>query len=191
MGARYIANYSYAGPLVVTTGDTSADTDFEVDLRDEGVVQPYSKGYLRWGRDQGCSFVDGNARDWDSRYFCSKHRAFECTFDNRMAGVCDIRRTWQLSKQYTCGTFQGGITRCDQKLNDNCDSSSGCRLPTILQHFTSSTAAAAAGAGANPGQTGGYSSAMDFVPVRIGCVGVARVVRWAPAASHAGLTCVT
>ena len=166
---QYIANYSFTGPLVQTSGDTSEDTDFDVDST-EVAVQEFSPGYLRWGRQEGCGFVQGNAKDWGDRYFCKSHREYTCSYDNRMAAVCDIRSGWQLSSQYTCGTYQPGVgTRCDVKLNDNCDSNNGCRLPSLLQHFTSATASAAfGGAVVNPGSTGGYSSAMDFVPVKIG-----------------------
>jgi len=214
---QYIANYSITGPLVETTGDTSSDTEFTVELTETPTAQ-YGPGYLRWGRDQGCDFVNGNARDWDERYFCSTHREFTCSYDNRMSAVCDIRSNWQVPLQYvvayavvrvcrcasvvvrvrvlvqvtmvrgrelsvlachahpvschapryTCGTqLSGGSMDCNAQLNTNCDMS-GCYLPTIYQHFTAQTAGAAAGSGASPSRTGGFSSAMDYVPVRIG-----------------------
>lgn len=167
---QYRANYSFTGPLIVTTGDTGQKLDFKVDstLAAKDLPAPLSPGYLRWGRHQGCDFVQQKATQWSDNYQCKQHREFACTFDHRLSAVCDIKSTWTLGSQYTCGTFSSGRTQCGVKLNDNCIGSF-CKLPTPLQHFNAETAKAATGKSSAPAdQTGGFSSAMDFAPVRIG-----------------------
>ena len=50
-----------------------------------------SPGYLRWGRQQGCAFVTGSARDWPEEYLCTKVNQYGCSSDNRVSSVCTIR----------------------------------------------------------------------------------------------------
>ncbi len=47
--------------------------------------------YIRWGRHEGCGFVEGNVRQWSERYRCAVHNDYGCSFDNRMSAVCSLR----------------------------------------------------------------------------------------------------
>lgn len=173
---QYIANYSYTGNLVEMTGDTGgkgAPSKMEI-VPQEGWVPPvvYSPGQLRWGRNEGCAFVENSAAEWSDQYRCSVHRDFACSYDNKMSAVCVLTPTWALPEDgtFTCGDCPEGQRDCDARCtlpNDQCDG--GCKLPTMFQYFSAEQAAAAfpGASGIEAARTGGFSSAMDYAPVRL------------------------
>ena len=116
-----------------------------------------SPGYLRWGRGQGCAFVQNNARTWPSEYLCTTSGQYGCSSDNRVASVCQMRSGIQMNKVYSCGGYNvnGYSSGVCNNVNTNCGSDTGCPLPPDYQVF------------GNSGQ-GGWSDAMDAVPVMLG-----------------------
>ena len=94
---QYVANYSMAGRLQATSADTDEGSDLVAtdflrwnvytEVPDAGL----SPGYLRFGRGEGCGFVEGNAREWSDRYLCTTNNDYGCSFDNRMSAVCTLR----------------------------------------------------------------------------------------------------
>jgi hypothetical protein len=94
---QYLANYSMAGRLIQPEegpddgGDLIALDFLRWDLKQRPKPPPLSRGYLRWGRHEGCAFVTGSARQWPARYLCGKDDEYGCSADNRMASVCSLR----------------------------------------------------------------------------------------------------
>lgn len=178
---QYIANYSQGGRLHASDTDTSTRADasaIEVTPGDDFEPRTLSPGMLRWGKNEGCEFVRGSAADWPEEYICKVHKEYDCTPDNRMSAVCTVLQGWNFqSDVFTCGDCpgsndQGGCTpTCQFPTNDNCQAGNvNCGLPTMYQYFTSDEASAAfkTTQAVDPTTVGGFSSAMDFVPVRIG-----------------------
>mmetsp|Transcript_24598 Transcript_24598/g.85538 ORF Transcript_24598/g.85538 Transcript_24598/m.85538 type:complete len:1188 (-) Transcript_24598:195-3758(-) len=177
---QYIANYSMGGRLVEGGADTTRDTVYKIDVTpgDDFTPTTRSPGMLRWGKDLGCDFVQKSAALWPDSYFCKKHKEFGCTPDHRMSAVCTVLAGWSFpNRVFTCGDCPGSETgygcrpECQSPPNDNCPPSGvGCGLPSMYQYFDAAGAQAAFGTrqAVDPGTTGGFSSAMDFVPVSIG-----------------------
>jgi MFS family permease len=174
---QYIVNYSMAGPLLPAQVDDFKTLNSLSFLRTNDAPEAYvpppprTIGALRWGRNQGCSFIDGAPMtSWPSRYLCSKHQAYTCTPDNRMAAVCIVRSDWTVEQNPTCGDFRqdGSGPQCNLP-NDNCNGAT-CELPSYMQHYaTDAEAASASGVGgATTSATGGYNNAMDYLPLRVG-----------------------
>mmetsp|Transcript_24599 Transcript_24599/g.85546 ORF Transcript_24599/g.85546 Transcript_24599/m.85546 type:complete len:1232 (-) Transcript_24599:195-3890(-) len=173
---QYIANYSYTGPLVQLTGDTGGKGKApKIEIIPQPGWKPavvYPVGQLRWGRNEGCEFVRQSAGLWNDRYRCHKNRDFGCSYDNKMSAVCLLTPTWALPEDatYTCGDCPEGQRTCDARCtlpNDQC--AGGCKLPTMYQYFTAEQAPAAlnVAGGVEAARTGGFSSAMDYAPVRL------------------------
>lgn len=178
---QYIANYSKAGRLLPPSGDTGKDQEYEVKVQRPDDFEPpftHTPGELRWGKNEGCDFLFGNPGEWHEDYFCNKHREFDCTADNRMSAVCSIATGWSFpSNRFTFGDCPGSSSLSDYRctptgtvtLNDNCISPTSCGLPSMYQYFTDADAARALGKTQGDSRTtGGFSSALDFVPVRLG-----------------------
>jgi hypothetical protein len=60
-----------------------------------GVGVPERPGTLRWGRDQGCSFVVGSGAQWSPEYICGTDGELGCTPDHRMIAMCVVRTAWR------------------------------------------------------------------------------------------------
>lgn len=175
---QYIANYSMAGKLTPNTADDFSSSSFSFLQRTSqsagGYVPPPppSPGALTWGKGEGCSFVNGNARTWPEQYTCSKQQEYGCTPDHRMSAVCVIS---QYTAEPTCASYgefvQGAGPQCGvDNTNDGCVSGGGCGIPLRQRYFQSDAAAVAASgiSTASARTTGGFSNAMDYVPVFVG-----------------------
>jgi len=171
---QYVANYSRAGRMIDTQGDSGKQMEYKVDLdRPEGFVAPWTRppGFLYWGFKQGCEFVQGSGGEWSDTYFCNKNRDFDCTHDHRMSAVCSVSTGWSFPNDiFSCGHCPsvGCSPTCTETRNDNPLAGGGYGLPTMFQYFDQAGANAAMGGAVVAGQTGGFSSALDFVPVRLG-----------------------
>lgn len=142
---------------------------------------PFTPGALRWGRSGGCGFVLGDPRkEWDPELFCLTTRKFGCTPDNRMSATCVVRSGAGVDKQYSCGfRHEDGGCSAGPSQTDGCDANNqNCALPIEQQHFTAAEASDAFGASGSltaaqqaaraVDRVGGFSAAMDYVPVRVG-----------------------
>jgi hypothetical protein len=104
MADQYIANYSNAGRLEQASADTDEGSDLVAtdflrwNVYTEVPAAALSPGYVRFGRQEGCAFVEGNAREWSERYLCSKNNDYGCSFDNRMSAVCTLRSALSVPK---------------------------------------------------------------------------------------------
>ena len=164
---RYAPKMSSVGDLW-STGATG---------KQEGVDSfTATPGYLRWGRKQGCAFVEGNPQDWSERYACTTDEAegYGCTADNRMSARC-VMNVWG-----TAATAQATTKRTAKKFVDplsSIDDSDGVAVNVVLTPQNSVGSGAAlpplyqypkiTGDGAKT-YLAGWSDAMDFVPVKVG-----------------------
>ena len=124
---------------------------------------PLSPGYPRWGRGQGCAFVHSPPSAWNSRYTCNEHQSYGCSADNRETGVCVLNDAISVppTASFTC---QGKSGPCENGPADG-------TLPAMYRYFTDSQAKDAfpSFSGSFSGATtGGFSSSMDYAPVRLG-----------------------
>eukprot|EP00501_MAST-03F_sp_TOSAG23-6_P000289 GSMAST32.ASY1.ANO1.296.1 assembled CDS len=117
-------------------------------------------GYLRWGRHQGCTFVNSNnpVEDWSSEYVCkdlSDPNATGCTSDNRMSARCNVFR-WPNGDFQAPENFSspgGSSPTAPLKIYRNPDHPA---LPSWYRYYGSGDS------------VGGFSDSMDYVPVRVG-----------------------
>ena len=65
-------------------------------IEEEKPVDSLSPGYLTWGRKEGCDFLRKSAREWSSRYKCTKHLDHGCTADNKNGAVCSLVTDWEV-----------------------------------------------------------------------------------------------
>ena len=96
---HYIANYSNAGRLVEPSTNTVTDeVNVFANTRDvtperlvtDQINHVHSKGYLRWGRGEGCAFYSQQPSEWPDAYQCKENNVGACTPDNRMAALCRL-----------------------------------------------------------------------------------------------------
>lgn len=130
------------------------------DANEEGMTssrEDMSPGFIRWGRLQGCSFVNKKPtpENWGNRYTCQSANAYGCTPDNRMSAVCILN-------QY--GTTQLGLTNAAEKFpcppansGPSCTQRTNQGLPQDYRYFTGEKS-----------DWGGHSESMDYAPVRVG-----------------------
>uniref|UniRef100_A0A7S0PH71 Uncharacterized protein n=1 Tax=Cafeteria roenbergensis TaxID=33653 RepID=A0A7S0PH71_CAFRO len=137
------------------------------------LARPRSRESLTgaWGRGQGCPFVLGKpSASWPSQYLCERSQQLGCTPDRKQRAICVVNPVWDLasSGEVTCGRWDSatGTAVCSDVRNDACDAGS-CGIPSWMRPFPTLEGAQQATqlASANPGRTGGFSSAMDFAPV--------------------------
>jgi hypothetical protein len=178
---QYIANYSMAGPLTPATANDVVETSLTfletagTSGADPGYTPPPapSPGALRWGRGQGCDFVNKNARTWAPQWTCNSSVdntvKYGCTADNLMSAVCVIQNTYTAEPSCASeGNFQANQGPTCGLSNDAC-SGGACKIATVMRWFTSDDDAVAAyGTGATAATTAGFSNAMDYVPVQVG-----------------------
>ena len=165
---QYAVNFTMGGRLVEpeTQSFTIGSFGFlqsvqEGDADRYDPPEPLSPGYPRWGRGEGCDFVLGSAKDWSERYRCSEHQSYGCSFDNRESAVCVLNDAITADAPFTC---RGKSGPCANPPADR-------TLPSMYQYFTDDEAAEAFPSFTgtfNGATTGGYSSSMDYVPVRLG-----------------------
>jgi len=167
----YSVNYTAAGGRLVVpeAADFTIKTfDFlrAVDSQSEDRYDPpapRSPGYPRWGRGQGCAFVHSSPNQWNTRYTCREHQEYGCSPDNRETGVCVLNSGISVppANDYTC---EGKRGPCEKGPADG-------TLPSMYRYFTDSQAtdAFASFSGSFSGATtGGFSSSLDYAPVRLG-----------------------
>jgi hypothetical protein len=143
---------------------------------------PFTRGTIRWGhkvweqlpllpsvvsRDvclcasivdqEGCNFVIGSPVNWPSYYICDKNGESMCTPDNRMVAQCVVRTDWALS--YSDASW-GDIRSATGTLTTGNCTPAGCPINPLFQYFGAR--------GESAGRIGGFSQAMDFVPVAVG-----------------------
>jgi len=191
---QFVANYSMAGALIEALDtplrQSSAPTLLAASQESSyEAPEPYPPGMLRWGRSAGCDFVDGSPVSWPEHYVCQKQGESGCTPDNRAGAVCTLRFGVEELETVTCAKVTS-TTRTNpdghvveqwsvgcESTNDNCADGS-CAIPSMYQYFGNSPNAIADfdtsdlfpnsdTTGAMPGNTGGASAAMDYLPVRI------------------------
>jgi hypothetical protein len=86
-----------AGRLLESDGDTDEGVDlvatdfFRWSVSFEAPTAPRSPGYLRWGRGEGCGFVQRSAREWPSNYLCGTNNDYGCSADYRLSAVCSLK----------------------------------------------------------------------------------------------------
>ena len=191
---QFIANYSMAGPMIEALDtplrQSAAPTLLAASQETRYTPpEPRPPGFLRWGRGAGCDFVNGAPGSWPEHYLCRETGESGCTPDNREGAVCTLRFGVQESDTVTCAAIQPTThTNPDGQLvqvwtigcestNDNCVGGS-CAIPSMYQYFgqqpnaiapfdTSALFPKRGSTGALPGNTGGASAAMDYLPVRI------------------------
>lgn len=172
---QYIANYSMAGKLTpeITDDFKLSGISFLQGTSSSGSYTPPpapSKGMLTWGRNAGCAFLNQHPRTgWPANYLCPKNQEYGCTADNRMSAACIVQSTY--TREASCGSWyidqNTGSLTCGTQ---NTCSGGSCSIATAMRYYTTDADAAAA-SGASSGTTattGGFSNAMDFVPVRVG-----------------------
>ncbi|KAK3269811.1 hypothetical protein CYMTET_21763 [Cymbomonas tetramitiformis] len=172
----YVANYSHAGRLVEPSAPHLhyQPLNFLLTSSAEGPVDGYtpppeqSPGMLRWGRGEGCSFLQGRAEGWSSvafkvdsrevkRYTCAEGdqdpKRFGCSYDNRMSAVCVI-------SEYDTDHPADPERTCVQDPDGGHSTCIANRMPggQIPKEFDA----------LGDTSRGGFNSAMDYVPVRVG-----------------------
>ena len=187
---QYIANYTVAGRLVEPTA-VEADTDIfnflvSSDASEYEPPPPLSVGYLRWGRGEGCDFVNKGPVHWPERYVCTEHQDYGCSPDYRASAVCMLSVGIREVRDFTCGdqtvtsggSFDTWRTTCPPDTNDNCQGGV-CGLPSMYQYFGPGSGKLASldasarfpnaelSAELTAGGLGGISSSIDYVPVRV------------------------
>eukprot|EP00750_Incisomonas_marina_P026897 INCI5961.7.p1 GENE.INCI5961.7~~INCI5961.7.p1 ORF type:complete len:729 (-),score=122.64 INCI5961.7:3491-5677(-) len=118
----------------------------------------WSPGYLRWGRNAGCPFVQQppGPENWGDRYFCTSNNKRQCTGDRRMSAACYLL-------EYSSAANDAGdvyYTRSDTSPSDTSEVANvnAPYLPNEYQYLVEFDLA----------NWGGYSSSMDFAPVAYG-----------------------
>ena len=125
---------------------------------------------MRWGKGEGCQFTFGSVLGWSAPgepfgagyqpYVCDgfEKEVFGCTYDNRMSAACTVET---YDTQYPALSTQQRSCYIDfrdaafpLRCVDNDNSASG-GVPSQNDYF------------GDPSQ-GGYNSAMDFAPIRVG-----------------------
>ena len=125
---------------------------------------------MRWGKGEGCSFMFGSVLGWGTPgepfgagyqpYVCDgfDKEVFGCTYDNRMSAACTVET---YDEQYPALTSPQRSCYIDfkeahfpMKCVDNDNGAVG-GVPSQYDYFD------------DPGR-GGYNSAMDFAPIRVG-----------------------
>jgi len=110
-------------------------------------------GYIRWGRHQGCDFVNKKPTpsNWGKKYTCETPDEYGCTPDNRMSSACYLRTygtdTNVAARDFPCPP--GGRNLCTRRTDPG--------LPADYRYFTGKDS-----------QLGGYGESMDYAPVRLG-----------------------
>jgi hypothetical protein len=176
--SRFVAGRATGASLVGMNGMMEflfpvAQT-LEAQLAFDKAIESQDPTMLSWGKEAGCSFPLGKAATAvPASYQCNKSGALTCTSDRRQQAVCALKTNWQLSssKEVACGRWDAtlGDATCTEALNDACDAAD-CAIPSWLRPFeTLKSAQEAAGSvAALPARTGGFSSALDFLPVPVG-----------------------
>jgi len=118
----------------------------------------YSGGHIRWGRFQGCDFVNKKPTpsNWGKLYSCEIAQEYGCTPDNRMSSACLLREYGRLADNkdnaadlFPCPPSNDGSPNCISRPDQG--------LPEDYRYFTGAQS-----------QLGGPSEAMDYAPVRLG-----------------------
>lgn len=132
-----------------------------------------SPGMLTWGRGQGCDFINSHPRTgWPAEYLCSKNQDYGCTADNRMSAACIVQASY--TREASCGSWYIDQTTGSMTCGtNNVAAGSGYSIATTMRYYTTDTDAAAASevSTATTATTGGFSNAMDFVPVQVSVAG--------------------
>jgi hypothetical protein len=189
---HYVGNFSVAGRLVpaapyapkTSTVGNLFSTGAQSGQSNDVTPVYLSRGYLRWGRKQGCAFVEGHPQDWSERYACNTDGpdGYGCTPDNRMSARC-VMGVWgkdaisqatalRASKSFTdplssitppvCGSGNTDpVCSITLKPQQSATGGNGKSLPPLYQYPK------LVGDSAKT-YLAGWSDAMDFVPVRVG-----------------------
>jgi len=157
---HYYSNISVGGRLVPASADAIAQGAMGSLLGgggkfDDAVPPPRTPGYLRWGRKEGCNFVQGKADTWSERYVCSENGEYGCTPDNRIAGRCVLELVGMPGGKLPAPI---GTERLPNAAGET-------GLPPILQYSKIIPSAE----GAAP-TLAGWSDSMDFIPIRVGTI---------------------
>ena len=170
---HYVANYSAAGRLVAgsanhvtRTNSFFASAEREASAVELGDAKEHGPGYVLWGREAGCDFVQQPPSTWNTalqdKYLCTDNRASGCTPDYRVSAVCSLYdyspgvnpvspSSCYLStsdcEAGCCGTFDPVAKTCSSP----CDGTNG--LPANYQSSRTATD------GSIVAHQGGYNSA--------------------------------
>ena len=95
---HYLANYTAAGRIGNPSTEEFVDLAQSIfssskrPARQEELedVKERGPGYLRFGREEGCSFFENRTRTWPVKYLCSTNGAGKCSADNRMSSFCRL-----------------------------------------------------------------------------------------------------
>ena len=165
---QYLVNFSYGGLLFPSSSTSALSGNIGVPMAAPGVVaaKSLSPGWPLYGRGAGCGFLTGPpAIAWPPAYTCSAAGTYGCSPDNRMSSVCIINGNYNtepaIISMYinaSTGTLNNGMTNLNAP-----------GVPSAFAFFSSAQAVVASGvASATASSTGGFSNALDFVPVQVG-----------------------
>jgi hypothetical protein len=165
---HYGVNYDEAGSLVRPSTDGQAGAEISLfgspprDATEDElkVNKKRSKGYLRWGREEGCAFFDGLVSAWPSIYQCAENGISGCAPDNRMSADC-VHKSYTAKHpavfdtlgRDTCTAPPTGPKTC--RISGSSSVSARPNIPKPYRWL---------------GKTnlGGWNPAMDYAPVSVG-----------------------
>lgn len=149
-----LAQRSFSSSLFASDKENTDQKDDAVKVDNLTLSSP---GHIRWGRNQGCDFVQKKPTmsNWGSRYVCDKPQTYGCTPDNKMSSACllfdygtDEMGKTNAATNFPCPPSNTGAD-CTPRNNEG--------LPPDYTYFTGEQAT-----------TGGHSESMDYAPVRVG-----------------------
>lgn len=170
---QYKCNASMGGKLSPDTIDDWTGQNLGVADSSTVYVPPpaLSRGFPTYGRGQGCSFLTGlPSAVWPARYTCAKSQEYTCTADGRMSAVCIVSSTYTTEPSCASNFVSALSGSTDCGLANVACTGPSCSISPPFRYFTSDSAAQAASGllSATAATTGGFSAAMDYVPVPVG-----------------------
>jgi hypothetical protein len=95
----------------------------------------YHADSMRWGKNQGCSFITGSVRDWPARYQCRIPAEQGCSFDNRMAAVCSMATSVDTAETADSNVYSRtqGLYGLSEQVDGACTAGSRCGIPAVYQ----------------------------------------------------------